>query len=335
MSVTIIVKTAKEKFDYSIEKDFVTIGRSNTNDIPIEDSSVSRKHSVFEREGDSFFITDLNSSNGTYINGKKLTEKSLVRMTDTIIIGRVNFSFMITEGEEESTMKITKEEMGELRNAGTAGINMPTPPSPPSPVSAPPFPQSHTAPPMPRSQNVMQSGAKTNPIPDIGDIPLSKPGIPQTGPLPPRAPQINTGVMEPAGFWIRAVAYILDGIILGIPLMLLMTIMSFISVKVLPTSSTTLFYIFLLFENIVLIGLSIGYSVYFWVNYCATPGKMILKLKVLDASTMRNMSYGKAIIRLLGYMLSGIFFIGFILIAFSDKKKGLHDMIAGTVVVKK
>jgi len=330
MSITFIAKTTKGKLDFSSEKDFVTIGRSNTNDIAIEDPSISRKHCVFEKEGETFYITDLNSSNGTYINGKKVTVKSPVQMTDNVIIGRVQFSFIAEEGEEESTMRISKDEMGALRNAGEPVGNMAPPP--PAPSSIPPTPP--VAPPV--MHKTPQTEAVTHSIPDPVNIPLNKPvtpGVRTATPAPPNP--VYRGKQEPAGFWIRVVAYILDAIILGIPMMLIMTIFSFLAVKLVPAQSVAGTFIVALLGNLIAMGMSFFYMVYFWVKYAATPGKMVLKLQVLDSSTMNNLSYGKAIIRLLGYMLSSILFIGFILIAFSDKKKGLHDMIAGTVVVKK
>jgi len=331
MSVTIIVKTAKEKLEFTPEKDFVTIGRSSTNDIIIEDPSVSRKHGVFEKEGETFFITDLNSSNGTYVNGQKITERTAVAMTDTIIVGRVQFAFIAEEGEEESTMRISKEEMGALRNVNATGQ---TPP----PINAI---KQEPVPPAPPVTSQAHTQAETNVHSDPIDIPLSKPELPsQKPPVPPAPPTpsvntINKGRLEPAGFWIRLVAYILDAFILGIPLALIITIFSVAAVKFVPAESISGTFFVALLGNLLAMGISFFYMIFFWVKFGATPGKMILKLQVLDASTMSYMSYGKAIIRLLGYMLSSIFFIGFILIAFSEKKKGLHDMIAGTVVVKK
>ncbi len=46
------------------------------------------------------------------------------------------------------------------------------------------------------------------------------------------------------------------------------------------------------------------------------------------------LGFGGALIRLLGYMLSSLIFcIGYLMVAFTDRKRGLHDMIAGTVVI--
>jgi uncharacterized RDD family membrane protein YckC len=67
----------------------------------------------------------------------------------------------------------------------------------------------------------------------------------------------------------------------------------------------------------------------------ASLGKMALGIKVVDLEGQR-ISFGKALLRSLGKIVSQmIFYIGYIMAAFTDKKQGLHDMIAGTLVVKK
>jgi uncharacterized RDD family membrane protein YckC len=67
----------------------------------------------------------------------------------------------------------------------------------------------------------------------------------------------------------------------------------------------------------------------------ATVGKMAVGLKVTDLNGKR-ISFGRATGRYFGRLLSGfILGIGFLMIAFSAKKQGLHDTLAGTLVVKK
>ncbi len=67
----------------------------------------------------------------------------------------------------------------------------------------------------------------------------------------------------------------------------------------------------------------------------ATPGKMALGIKVTDLEG-RPVGFGKATGRYFGKIISIlILFIGFIMIAFSRKKQGLHDMMAGCLVVNK
>jgi len=65
-------------------------------------------------------------------------------------------------------------------------------------------------------------------------------------------------------------------------------------------------------------------------------GKAILGLHVIDEQTGQPPALGKAFLRLVGYIVSSIIlYIGFLMIAFQDDRKGLHDMIAGTRVVKR
>jgi uncharacterized RDD family membrane protein YckC len=67
----------------------------------------------------------------------------------------------------------------------------------------------------------------------------------------------------------------------------------------------------------------------------ASIGKMALSIKVTDMDGQR-ISFGKALLRSIGKIISGmIIFIGYIIAAFTEKKQALHDMIASTLVVKK
>lgn len=65
------------------------IGRSPENDIQIKDNYVSRRHLELNKKGDKYFIKDLNSANGTFLNGKKIRSQVARRVKegDTIVIG--------------------------------------------------------------------------------------------------------------------------------------------------------------------------------------------------------------------------------------------------------
>jgi uncharacterized RDD family membrane protein YckC len=75
--------------------------------------------------------------------------------------------------------------------------------------------------------------------------------------------------------------------------------------------------------------------VLFWVYRSATPGKMLVRAKIVDADTGGQPSLGQCIGRYFGYFVS-IFtlFLGFLWIAFDPRKQGFHDKLAGTVVVR-
>jgi uncharacterized RDD family membrane protein YckC len=73
----------------------------------------------------------------------------------------------------------------------------------------------------------------------------------------------------------------------------------------------------------------------FWLYKQATPGKMVVSARVVDAQTGNPMSVGQAIGRYLAYFISMIpLFLGIIWVAFDPKKQGWHDKLAGTVVVR-
>lgn len=70
-------------------------------------------------------------------------------------------------------------------------------------------------------------------------------------------------------------------------------------------------------------------------KYQASLGKMAMGIKVVDLNGDR-ITFGKAFLRSIGKIISAsVFYIGFLMAAFTEKKQGLHDMIASTLVVKK
>lgn len=73
----------------------------------------------------------------------------------------------------------------------------------------------------------------------------------------------------------------------------------------------------------------------FWLYKQATPGKMAVAAKVVDAKTGHTMTVGQSIGRYLGYFVSIIpLGLGLIWVAFDPKKQGWHDKLAGTVVIR-
>lgn len=76
------------------------------------------------------------------------------------------------------------------------------------------------------------------------------------------------------------------------------------------------------------------YTLGFWMYAGYTPGKWACACKIVDAKTMQKPTPLRAICRFLSYIPSALLFgLGFIMIAFSDTKQGLHDKLAGTAVV--
>ena len=86
---------------FYLNKEEVSAGKLPSNDIEISDNTVSRKHCKFVKVGDKYKIIDLNSTNGTFVNGVKVKEK-IINDGDNITIGRTILKVSIFEDEVES-----------------------------------------------------------------------------------------------------------------------------------------------------------------------------------------------------------------------------------------
>lgn len=91
--------------EVQVTKDKTTLGRRPYNDIVIDNLAVSGEHAVMQMVGADVFIEDLNSTNGTYINGKAI-KKQLLAHNDTVEIGKYKIKF-VHEGASESYEKTT------------------------------------------------------------------------------------------------------------------------------------------------------------------------------------------------------------------------------------
>ena len=90
--------------EVQITKDKTTLGRRPYNDIVIDNLAVSGEHAVLQMVGADVFIEDLNSTNGTYINGKAI-KKQLLTHNDTVEIGKYKIKYLVDEGADyEKTM---------------------------------------------------------------------------------------------------------------------------------------------------------------------------------------------------------------------------------------
>ena len=121
--------------------------------------------------------------------------------------------------------------------------------------------------------------------------------------------------MNYAGFWIRFVAYLIDVVVVMIPGMLIIS-------AGLP--------------SILNLILGLAYFIYFPSSeYMATPGKMALGLIITDEHGNR-IGAGTAAVRYIGIIIASLpLGIGLFIIGFTEKRMGLHDMIARTRVVYK
>jgi uncharacterized RDD family membrane protein YckC len=160
--------------------------------------------------------------------------------------------------------------------------------------------------------------------------------MPSVGPAA-SPPPVTPPAVQYAGFGIRLAAYMIDLLILVV------------------ADAIAIFAVILLTRATIQqpefardTGLSVSkyacaliglvYFVYFWGRQGATPGKKMLKLCVrLRAypTASFGIGEGKAFVRLIGYGISSfLLFLPFLMILFNQERRGLHDVLAGTIVVR-
>jgi type VI secretion system FHA domain protein len=105
--LTVTLSTAKEipPSEHVVQKDRVFIGRSTENDIALPDNEkrVSSKHARVDRQGASLQITDLGSTNGTFVNGRKIDPNSGVEIKDGDKISIGLYSLLVQALEEDDS----------------------------------------------------------------------------------------------------------------------------------------------------------------------------------------------------------------------------------------
>lgn len=72
---------------YSLEKGELSIGREAGSDVFVNDVEVSRKHARLISQGENYVLEDLGSTNGTFVNGQRLTTPRLLQPNDSVILG--------------------------------------------------------------------------------------------------------------------------------------------------------------------------------------------------------------------------------------------------------
>lgn len=140
-----------------------------------------------------------------------------------------------------------------------------------------------------------------------------------------------------AGFWIRFGASIIDGIISVVGILILYGIVGvIIGFGTMNTGGNWLEILTGITGNLIgIIGGWLYFAFFESSIYQATPGKMAVGIRVVDLAGNR-LSFGRATGRHFAKWISQLtLYIGYIMAGFTEKKQGLHDMIAGTLVVNK
>ncbi|SRR6478609_3530918 len=179
--------------------------------------------------------------------------------------------------------------------------------------------------------------------------PPSTPSVyspPPAAPMQYAAPQYQGPQPTYAGFWIRLVARLLDGLILGIPFGIVFAAFAIAGGVFANASSSssqdsqnaTAAAVFgggFLLLYLLALVVQVGYWIYFWGTSGATLGMRLLHLKVVDADTGGSIGYARATVRfLMSIVNSWACYIGWIWVAFDPRKQGWHDKVANSVVLQ-
>ncbi|MGD0006001.1 MAG: FHA domain-containing protein [Anaerolineaceae bacterium] len=129
---------------FPLEKDEMFIGREANNDVVINDPEVSRKHARLYVQGGNMILEDLGSTNGTSVNGQRLTGPYVLRSGEIITLGeKITLLFESLAADDNATMASS--------HIPSQPQFTPQPPQPPAFQTPPPQPPVY-APPPPRYQ---------------------------------------------------------------------------------------------------------------------------------------------------------------------------------------
>lgn len=141
---------------------------------------------------------------------------------------------------------------------------------------------------------------------------------------PPPLPQVYVG------FWRRAIAAVADSILISVitmPIVLSIYGWDYFAEDAPLIAGPADLFVTWIFPALAVI--------LFWIYRQATPGKIMVSARIMDARTLQKPSVGQLLIRYFGYYISILpLGLGILWIAFDRRKQGWHDKIAGTVVVQ-
>lgn len=200
------------------------------------------------------------------------------------------------------------------------------PAQPPTQPEGQPFPPAPPAPPAPTY------AVPAEPAPPVAPPPAEPAGYAWTTPVEPAGPA--PGVRF-AGHGGRLVAYIVDSIILSVVATVVAIALGVLTAAFASAGSDALAVLSGIGIFVALIAVSLGYFPWFWARGGATPGMRLFRLRVVRDADGGPISGGQAILRLIGFWVSSfVLYLGFIWILIDSRRRGWHDLIAGTVVIE-
>lgn len=138
---------------YSLEGEQLTIGRDSSNEVAVNDAEVSRRHARLTFQGGKYVLEDLGSTNGTFVNGQRLTGPRVLKTGEVISLGeQIVFVYEAVDSDPGATM-VSPRKAAAVRQAAAP---VAAPPPAPQPYAG----QVPASPPEP-------SARKINPLPIV------------------------------------------------------------------------------------------------------------------------------------------------------------------------
>ena len=112
---------------YPVTKEITIIGRSNQADVFIQGDSVSRQHTQIRKSGALYYVSDMGSRNGTYLNNHMIDKESSISVGDHIRIGQTILMFMDEATEPGASMVVGADDsefQGTMYKADQLAITM-------------------------------------------------------------------------------------------------------------------------------------------------------------------------------------------------------------------
>lgn len=252
-----------------LTSDRVVVGRSRSCEIRLQEDSVSRLHAAFVRREESLFVEDLGSSNGTFVNGRRIEAPCRVQPGDVVRFGALRGT-IVAGGEEES-----QSEQADAAGAPDYTVGL---------LTAPP------------------AGLGWRCLSCIVDLTIFA-----AGSVVPMAPLLAA---------IAAERYLLSPEAIPPPSR---------TMAVIAGGAGALWVLYAWY-----------YVVHGWARRGGTPGMRLLGLRLIDWKQRVPIGYARAILRLAALLVTvSTFGLGFLLVPFRRDRKALHDLLAGTLVVRR
>jgi len=382
----------------------VTLGRSRSSTVRVDHESVSRSHALVTFRKGTAVLKDLNSSNGTFVAGRRILNETILRSGDRLQLGAAVVEYRLADASEpiERTALLTPSVAVEPPDPRDLAAGLPADPSDvASPASAaleisaadlfrgvddearrggrsPVVASAALA-------AVHSSGVTDRPVLDFPPE-EDAPGPAGAPPAPPPPPPVRDATLsqfpirndsaaaapaapvaarpapavrvrkprpsaawpargpEAGGFFPRLLASLVDGVILlALNLLLLSPVFLVLLFREAFQTADLLrdwaFLGILAGCGLMIFGANLWYVVGGWARTGRTPGKALLRLSVVAVAPAGGAPAGiglkRAFLRFLAWNLSGgLLGIGFLLVLFRKDRRALHDLLAGTRVVR-